>query len=272
MKKIITNNLFVLALLALPHFGQAQSSVFINEPQWKFWVAFEDSSGQRDTVYLALDSAATTGRDTLLGEQTISVDTSATAKFQVYSFYGNDPVKANTVRTNYFGVVTDVFSYGGKPPFIVRWDTNLFRSQAIPFVIHEAKMRNDYILNTNFGNRYDMRMSDSIVLPPYFKWHFPIEIALFEFASGIQKTVVSKVEVSPNPFHDQLHIKTPTTPYSVILIHASDGKVIKCSFKEIQSEIIIDELQYLVAGLYILWVQLEDGSFNYQKVLKITSE
>ncbi|MFA7379901.1 MAG: T9SS type A sorting domain-containing protein [Bacteroidia bacterium] len=265
-------HIYIFLLLGFSFTVQAQSAVFAKEPQWKFWVAFEDSSGQRDTVYLALDSSATTGRDTLLGEQTISVDTSATAKFQVYSFYGNDPVKANTVRTNYFGVVTDVFSYGGKPPFIVRWDTNLFRSQAIPFVIHEAKMRNDYILNTNFGNRYDMRMSDSIVLPPYFKWHFPIEIALFEFASGIQKTAVNKVEVYPNPFNDQLHVKIPTAPYSLILIHASDGKVTKCSFKEIQSEIIIDELRYLVPGLYILRVQLADGSFSYQKILKTTSE
>jgi hypothetical protein len=71
----------VIACFAMFKAASAQSVVFAKEPQWKFWLAFENADGQKDTVYIVFDSTATEQPDSLLGEYKITPDT---AKFQVF--------------------------------------------------------------------------------------------------------------------------------------------------------------------------------------------
>jgi len=44
---------------------------FAQNPEFKFYLAFEDSAGNKDTIWLGYDSSATLGIDTLFGEENI---------------------------------------------------------------------------------------------------------------------------------------------------------------------------------------------------------
>ena len=65
---------FILSLSSRPRLAQV-------EPQFKFYLAFEDATGQRDTVWLIVDSNATPFEDTIFNETLNPIDSQ---KFDVY--------------------------------------------------------------------------------------------------------------------------------------------------------------------------------------------
>ena len=60
-------------------------AVYVNaQPQWKFYLAFEDGIGAKDTMWFIWDTTATfMGYDTLLGEKPLSLNNNV---FNVYTF------------------------------------------------------------------------------------------------------------------------------------------------------------------------------------------
>lgn len=127
MKKIIIS-LGMLVILAINSL-QAQKI----EPQWKIYLAFEDGTGQKDTVWLGYDPLATYGQnpDTIFGERWEYLDTS---KFNVYVEYdppSNKAIKSRIFPTNLF-VHMNLYVTKGKLPVTMKWEKNKLNSENLP--------------------------------------------------------------------------------------------------------------------------------------------
>jgi len=66
------------------------------QPQWKFYIAFEDATGQKDTIWSVWDTLAQSiGVDSIFGEQAVSLNPNT---FNVYIFNSdNDTTKTSAL-------------------------------------------------------------------------------------------------------------------------------------------------------------------------------
>lgn len=100
---------------------------------WRFHIAFEDGSGQHDTLWIVFDNNATVeGVDYQLGEGTPEYDPNA---FNAFVYNMNfDTTK--TVAFPYYMYpnigLNNVFAINYTYPVIIRWDTALFHAPYLP--------------------------------------------------------------------------------------------------------------------------------------------
>ncbi len=166
-------------LLTLTSFSQTQ-------PQFKFWLAFEDSIGAKDTLWVIIDSTTNSSfLDSAWGE--IPITNADTGKFLTYFQYSidkkKDTTKVYTAATYEKEVSIWIGAVNYHLPITVRWDSSLLRNNGLPWEIRASTLYNyftayaglDFI---NADGYFQMEFADSILFPK-FNWftrnHFPLD-------------------------------------------------------------------------------------------------
>lgn len=244
------------------------------QPDWKFYIAFEDATGAKDTVFFVLDSSATFGLDSTLGEVPIVLmpDT-----FQVY--WGNmTKIRAyQIVNGNAEGSISAVnYTY----PIVISWDTNLYHSPALSHRMTCAEMDNDYFFFTPETpcHTFNMLNTDHVIAPP-FSWfsheHFPLAIYLNNFNSccysGINENDLCRhFLIFPNPVLSTLTIGNLKAQIDKICIYNLLGELMfnyMPSDNIRNSEIYLD-VGFLKNGVYIIKIKDSHKILYYEKFIK----
>ncbi len=280
MKKLLnTKNVvfFTCAIsLAICKAVSAQSVVFAKEPQWKFWLAFENADGQRDTVYFVFDSTATEQADTLLGEYPVSPDG---GKFQVFysNGIGGDSLKVFASSVSTGGATSFIQAINDSYPLIVRWDTTLFTSNNLAINIGKATLSNTYTLLIKTDHKpFNMLVTDSIVLPAYMiqgqpASHFGMEISVGEKIPNLiaPTQLFKQTNMYPNPFRFKISIECEEAFDQVELIAPLSGQCILRQKISLTRQIELLKLENILQGIYILKItNSQTNQSYYEKIIK----
>jgi len=178
------------------------------QQQWKFHVAFEEATGQKDTLWLLWDSTANAilPVDTVLGEEAVSLDYS---KFNIWIYNANlDTTKTMAYPFGVISFNTMVRAFNYQYPLNIYWDTSLFSRQfggQYP-IIGEARIDNDYFWSVNNDNllqAYNMLL-DNHAYAPAFNWfsqsQFPMNFQITRNYFNVTESINFELNLlSPNP-------------------------------------------------------------------------
>jgi hypothetical protein len=274
MKTIIS--VMVILLSCVSVFGQAR---------WKFYVAFEDATGARDTLWMVYDTTAHGNLpvDTGLGEGKFNFDHSVMNVWVYNADFDSTKTIAFPYSSFPYHSIGNIMAFNYVYPITISWDTALFHSpilpsQPIPYMyINDVFMYNEYfhfVNNDPPKQAFNMLINNSAVAPP-FGWgtteHFPMTITVQYNSQTVineNSDASNKVLVYPSPFDDGLRISTEI-PVDKYFISSLDGKIMKIvDFEQsrILSEYSIDT-RSLAAGIYLLTVS--DSNANSISTLKI---
>jgi hypothetical protein len=256
------------------------------QPQWKFYLAFEDGIGAKDTMWFIWDTTATFfGYDTLLGEKPLTLNNNI---FNVYTF-NNGSMTDDTIKTvaypyyEYFEEDLHAFNY--TLPIKISWDTTLFHADYLPPEpvgwVNYAVMESDYFFlagNDPLNHNFNMTLNDTVMSPdpsitdPWF-WnpaiHFPIMLMMHqEPSTKIQSSMVmdkSKINLFPNPAKHCLNIETKEF-FKKVTVFDFKGKVVY------QSEIIKNnysiDISLLKNGIYFINLINFKNQSHHEKFIK----
>lgn len=260
---------------------------FVNaQPQWKFYLAFEDGIGAKDTMWFIWDETATIfGIDTVLGEGQAIINQDEFNVFTLLGVYPNlDSSKVFAIPYNeYFE--KQVLAINIVLPIKISWDTSLFHADYLPPEpvgwVNYAVMESDYFflagndpLNHNFNMtlNYTVMSPDPSITDPWF-WnpaiHFPIMLMMHqEPSTKIQSSMVmdkSKINLFPNPAKHCLNIETKEF-FKKVTVFDFKGKVVY------QSEIIKNnysiDISLLKNGIYFINLIDSQNQSYYEKFIK----
>lgn len=191
MKNIPLSYLLFLTLIVfIISKGKAQPIYTIpwaeQQPHWIFPIWFEDASGDKDTIYFALDlqSGTIIGIDSLFGLRRVTIDTN---EFHVYMQFGTfDTCK---VRIGKFAVGDQVKVTKAAFPIIVKWNKSLLLSEPYPNYIFDSysRLESSYLFfnypqTTLPFNSVHLREIDSLFLPSEviggIETNFPLSVFL----------------------------------------------------------------------------------------------
>lgn len=239
------------------------------QPQFKFYLAFEDATGARDTIWVIVDSAANEQiSDTTFGEL---ARLKSFTNFQVFlwSTASGDSIY-NTWADNYgnqnsyfeFPSVPGIRMVNGIYPITMSWDTNLLKNHQLAFEIKEAWFRNDrtspyyyhFIDEKRLTFTYLQGNSDSLVLSG--NGHFPMTIKFsknwpWEVSDHLNEMESFKLSVYPNPAQDQITLKLSgeNTSFNYQMVNEL-GNVVSTGFLRSGNNQI--EVNNLASGVYAI--------------------
>lgn len=255
------------------------------QSQWKFYVAFEDAIGAKDTLWMVYDTAAhaTLPVDTGLGEGKFNFDYSVMNMWVYNADFDSTKTLAYPYSVFPNHSLGNIMAFNYVYPITISWDTALFHSpilpsQPLPYMyINHAFISNEYFQFVNNDppmQAFNMLIDNSAVAPP-FGWgpteHFPMTITVqYNSQTAINENSdgLNKVLVYPSPFENVLSISTEF-PVNKILISSMEGKIIKIvnfNKSEILCGYSIDTRSF-PAGIYLLTVS--DSNNNSISTLKI---
>ncbi len=255
------------------------SGMTYGQSQWRFHVAFEDGTGQRDTVWMIYDSTATFGVDTSLGEGYTPLDHS---RFNVWIYNpAFDTTKVSALPFLMFPShgLSYIEAIGFTYPLIIRWDTSLFQSPLLPIdssnqvFFNTAEIDNDYfwaINNDPSAHAYNMLITDS-AFAPYFifgsRSQFPMNIQLWhDPLNNIDKTSFSTC-LFPNPGSENLTIRALSL-ISNIKIYNSMSVCVR-TYNELHSTSVELHTPELPSGMYSICIIYESGESQLVKYIKL---
>jgi hypothetical protein len=276
MKKLL---IIVLALML------TQACFVDAQPQWKFYLAFEDGIGAKDTMWFIWDTTATIyGIDTTLGEGNVDFNYES---FNVYALLGMYP---NIDSTKVFAVpYNDVFeiqlnAFNFELPLKLSWDTSLFHADYLPPEpigwVNYARLYSDYFfwINNNPNNQdFDMTVIDTVMSPdpsipdPWFwqPWiHFPIMIYMHQEETTSVRLLNEEVQniiFYPNPLKGYLNIKSKTT-YKMLRIIDLTGNVVYES--SLNTPNVAMDISFLKNGIYFINLINIQNQIYYEKFIK----
>ncbi|OFY35627.1 MAG: hypothetical protein A2X01_04170 [Bacteroidetes bacterium GWF2_35_48] len=136
--------------------------------QFKFYLAFEDSTTAKDTVWFIWDNTCTYNVDNTFGESFVSITQDT---FQVYFIQPNyDTTKVFSAPSQSTTFSSLLFIQHSKPPIKIKWDTALLHNHTLPFQISSSFFSNGYI-GYYWSTYISFFNNDSIVFPmPYFDY------------------------------------------------------------------------------------------------------
>jgi hypothetical protein len=256
------------------------------QPQWKFYLAFEDGIGAKDTMWFIWDTTATFfGYDTLLGEKPLSLNNFV---FNVYTF-NNGSMTDDTIKTvaypydEYFEEDLHAFNY--TLPLKISWDTSLFQADYLPPEpvgwVNYARLYSDYffwINNNPIDHDFDITLIDTVMSPdpditdPWF-WnpeiHFPLMVYMHqEESTGVFQPSTAEFQdiiCYPIPSKNYLNIRSIETVNKIYIIDLA-GKVVYNSFINID-EFSMD-ISSLKKGIYLLNIINSKNQNFYEKFIK----
>jgi type IX secretion system substrate protein len=261
------NILFTILLLFFALKTTAQQP-----PEFKFYLAFEDANNTKDTLWYILDSTATVGMDTALGE--IPQDLTSSA-FHVYLRYSQvDSGKTFAYPSQSCVAGGYIYAQNYVYPIIVRWDTSLLLNHNLSCTLNEVIFDNDWFFASNNHNDpnnggFSLLLQDSVVLPT-FNWgsqdHFPLYFLINDNPNlSVEEKVGSftDVQIYPNPTNNQFTVEIDGNHSSSVQLVLMDisGKVMQQLTTTTNKTVL--NLQELPRGVYFLEVLS-----NSQKVTK----
>lgn len=247
------------------------------EPQFKFYLAFEDATGQRDTVWLILDTSAVLIEDTAFNERILPIDSH---KFDV--FFGNYNSGIGDSAKNVYAKKPNGFSgsigaVNFTNPTIIRWDTSLLKNHSIGVPFRNAYISTDnyvpgyyYLYDTLSMNPGSVSSGiiDSIILLEQF-YHFPIALTISRnpintIGISAPKTVLNHV-IYPNPCHDEFKVSSHNWPidfiiYDLIGREASRGRL--------KRETDTYSVSHLSRGTYLVQSNSHDESWTEKLIVE----
>ncbi len=264
---------FFSSFCSLKCMAQQQQSA-----QWSFYMAFEDATGAKDSIWFLLDTAATYpwSISALYGEVPIEPDS---VNFQVWFYHpldfvnGNPTERYNTFVNNIDNVEaawgTELFGTNFELPIVMSWDTSLFTADVLyeygANPINQATLDNEYLfLSGGDENGWDMTQTDHVELP-YFWWgsssQFPLffDIVRGPLGSevGVNDVVTTEFSVFPNPATDYVTLNFPKAIKAQLRILDVNGKLVKSnSISGNRKRLHIGDLE---SGLYFIEIQDETG-------------
>ena len=123
------NKIFLLTSILI---GLTISSLFAQQP-WRFHIAFEDGTGQRDTIWMVFDNSATVeGVDYQLGEGTPEYNPNAFNVFMYNMESDSTKIIAYPYSMCPYMFTGSIYSINYTYPIVIRWDTSLFHAQCLP--------------------------------------------------------------------------------------------------------------------------------------------
>lgn len=256
------------------------------QEQWKFYLAFEDATGARDTIWHIWDTTATfLGADTHLGEVTAIINPDA---FNVWTYnHGlswQDTIKTVAYPYNY-DFSSKIRAINFNLPIYISWDSSLFHAPFLPPEpvgwVNYARFQNDYFFfynNSISNHQFDLTLAndvyspDSSVTNPWF-WdpsvHFPMDIYLSQdhtlIITDLPIDSNNPIKVWPNPASNIVNIESNAGYLSLRVVDTKGNILLKGDIIN-KGEINISSLP---AGLYLLiFIDHKNHYYYYEKILK----
>jgi hypothetical protein len=289
MKKTIYSVILIFILAAFNFTLDAQPQA----AQWPFYLAFEDATGARDTLWFLHDVSATgpdfnnppfyNGHDSIFHEVPVELsDTSFNVWFlapdSIFEASGGPALCCMTfapfkvVAEPFFGfgaLAATVFADNYQLPITLRWDSTLFNNDLIisvfPEGMNNSRMDNDYLFNFDKSGAFCMpQHPGELVLPP-FDWfsqeHFPLWIQLTTGnCSGLSVagTNLKYIKVYPNPASNMLKIdmEVPIQSFQIINLQ---GKTVLTSTQNDPESLTEIDVSTLSPGMYLLMIRSSKG-------------
>jgi len=258
----------------------------INTPLWKFWIAFEDATGAKDSIWLIFDPSASfdSNTDTVFGEVSNPYDSTV---FGI-RYCGDSPFNDTLLGNNIFNVSanghysTATFLYEDYLcsrnyvlPITLSWDSTMLTESYSPGGLQYATLYNEYIHfvypSPGFDQEFDMTSRSSIVLPE-FSWgsqcHFPLYFRIMSTTVGIDVFSLSPFRIFPNPTTTSTSIQFEKEPnHYVIEIFSLEGLLIQ-KYNPTESPVQID-LSKFQKGIYLIVIQSKTTNKQYhEKIIK----
>ena len=273
MKKILL--IFLIYFISNYSFAQ---------PQWRFYVAFEDALGEKDTLWMIYDNTAhgTLPTDTALGEGKYQFDYSR-MNMWIYN-YDFDSTKIFALPYSGYPshALNNIQAFNYKYPLTITWDTSLFHSPLLPsqpnLYINVARIDNDYFWSENNDpplQAFNMLL-DNHAIAPAFSWfsqeHFPMTITFYyTFNPGIINPFFNSFEnVVPNPCKYKFSVST-LSPILNLTITNINGIVLKNILFDHPRKLDNYTLQIedIKNGLYFINFHYFDGRISHKKLIKL---
>ncbi len=276
------NYSFVFCFIFTLICGRVESQEYI-EPQWKFYLAFEDATGARDTIWTCLDQNASWNPDSSLGEVPVTIDSTA---FSVWSYQYTlfTPYKL-VVRPLEASPEIEIRGMNAVLPLTMSWDTTLFKSylfqESINGPVCNPVLSNEwFFFNSNAGwlhNAFSMLFDTEIILPE-FSWgsqnHFPIGVS-FDRAHeclllSAEETNMIDIKLYPNPCTDFLVLSTDMV-LDEIQVYTLEGKMVlqesTTKLSGSNDEMRLD-VRALPPGMYMFQIKDKVGRKGMKKFVK----
>ncbi len=259
MKKSILFSIFSYFLSAcIPSFAQHPLT------EWKFYLAFEDATGARDTVWYGMDENITSFIPSENGQFGVVPFTIPEDTFSVYTAYSsNEWTKVVVINIEF---PSDFYIYASNYvyPITLSWDTSLFYApilmETVAGPICNPRIDNDFFFNTHFPiGMYSMTLTNEVEMP-YFDWgsedHFPLWFAAgrgycdpFVSTNNIE---FNTLHLHPNPTNHTLSLQVQDS-FERIEIYGLDGRRLMehAIQRSIENTTILD-VSELPVGIYIV--------------------
>ena len=256
--------------ILLPRQAQGQEQ---QNAQWPFYLAFEDATGAKDTLWLLADTASTFyfSVSGLFGEVPIPPDS---VNFQVWFYHPAENSmpfdswnKYNTTVfqiENNFPIEASIHASNYELPITVRWDSSLFHADVLYEYgdpVNRAYFDNQYFfLQSNSWTHEFELMLDNHAVMPYFWWgssdHFPLFILITRGPGDPLGTIQNdeaEFSIFPNPATNHILMEFPESVNADFRIYKADGMLVKSgSVVGDQTKINLDGF---AAGLYFVEIQ-----------------
>lgn len=248
------------------------------QPEFKFYLAFEDATNTKDTLWYILDSTATVGMDTALGEKPQNLTSSS---FHVYMYITSAADSGKTIAYPSIscGFSSQIRAQNVVYPITVRWDTSLLFNHNLPCIFNLVIFDNEWFFfasthNDPINGGFSLLLQDSVVLPS-FSWgsqdHFPLTFIFFhdpQLSAAENSTDNLKVKGYPNPTANNytIELKNSELPFNVTISDLSGRKIMQQN--KITTNKTTLNLQGLPKGVYFLEVLSNTHKKVTQKIIK----
>lgn len=253
------------------------------QPEWVFPLWFEDATGAKDTLYFAYQEVPTSFNNfPLYGMVYKKIDlTKFNAYYQCDLLPDTTAYKAVVLNSN-SNFVSDICFINCQLPLIMRWDVNMFRSNALPFPDQSPAPRAqglityDFAIQTTGGCPVAVLISDTFYnTPPTDCYQVDSATFINAFGGGmgylqffIQKwtgipggTSIEQISTNelihiyPNPFNDLITIISTDGLCSNCTIEIYDltGRLIFAKNDFAQQNQFLD-LSILKNGTYLIHI------------------
>lgn len=258
--------LSLLLLLCVAMSGIAQI-----EPQFKFYLAFEDAKQEKDTVWLVLDdSAGSSTIEPLFGEDSVSVDS---ISFGVYLVIpGGIWSKTSAQGVSELPCTEYIYAFNNELPLTMRWDNKLLENHELPFELKQAYAENNNFNEFGLGV-IDLFSLDSAVLDTFYEGgglgtHFPLEVYLSRNPAsnniGLNESLQFEYKVYPVPADKELFIEQSSMGSRRYLMYNKLGQLVRTGYCTESTKRL--NVESLPSGPYVLIIQHEEN-FNYKKII-----
>ncbi len=281
MKKPLLNLLLIFALTSVVSALNAQGP----PTQWKFYLAFEDATGAKDTIWIGLDENGTVGNlNPDLGEVPVQLDST---EFNVWMnvYPSMEAFKTYVGSINHSPSII-VFGMNQVLPITLSWDTAFFNSPVLQETmagpICNPRLESSWFENyTNavwLHNQYSMVFDNHVVLPeaPWLlQPHFPMTFYtdrnhICEPLDVNNTDDFKQLVLFPNPCTDYLELRTDAVLQQV-KVYDLNGRVVLSrngTGNGSSSAPLRLNVRALPAGMYLLSAVDVNGRSGVQKFMK----